>query len=380
MTDIAIIGSGLAGLSLAQSLLERGVDAASITIVDAADEERASDVPGTLMHPFPGRSMKPKPGHMAMAEASVEYLRRLADEMADGAIVELPMARPLSRKSEETGEMGERLRSSWEEARADYPAWFHSRLVTGEELAKVDKNLAQFDEAIVYEPAFSVDTNALRRHLRAKFRDGGVRLIDETPVERLERTESRWRLVTKGEPIEADKVVLALGYGIAEWFPGLPIHGRGGEVMISRPAEGAELHCIINASGHVAPKGDGTWSAGSTYWSPEEFAERTDALAKEQLLERCTRLVPALADAEPVAIGRGVRAMYRGDNRPLVGRVPELVDVFVFGAFGSKGLLRIPALAAQLADLLNDVGEIDERMSTGRVKTEKWQPGPGKLG
>ncbi|QDG50230.1 FAD-binding oxidoreductase [Persicimonas caeni] len=374
MTEIAIIGSGLAGLSLTQSLLDRGVDAESITVIDADDDERASDVPGILMHPFPGRSMKPKPGHMAIAQKSVAYLRRLADEMADGAILELPMARPL------IGEMGERLQASWEEARAEYPEWFESRLVAGDELAEVDPNLAAFDEAIVYRPAFSVDTNALRRHLRAKFTQAGVHLVDRTPVERLERAGDRWRLVTDAEPIEADKVILALGFGIAEWFPGLPIHGRGGEVMIVRPPDDGELRCIINASGHVAPKGDGTWSAGSTYWSPEEFDGRTDELAKTQLLERCTRLVPALEGGEPVSYGRGIRAMYRGDNRPLVGDVPGLPDAFVFGAFGSKGLLRIPALADQLAAHLCDAGEIGERASTARVKTDKWTPAAGKLG
>jgi glycine/D-amino acid oxidase-like deaminating enzyme len=393
--QITIIGAGLAGLALTQSLLDQSIDGGQITLVDAGDAARASDVPGTLMHPFPGRSMRPKRGQLASAKTSVDFLRRLRAEAGDGAVLELPMARPLLGGKKR--DMADRLRDSWKASKDDYPDWFDSRIVRGEALAEVDPNLARYDEALVYSPAFSVNTHDVRSHLRAKFRDQGVRLIDDTRVERLERVADKWRVVTSGEGSlsaqtdQTDQVVLALGWGLAEWFPGLPIRGKGGEVLRARPPEGAELRCVINASGHVAPLagcadaggagcgadgGDRTWSAGSTYWRVDQFNERTDALAISELLERCTPLVAALADSEPITIGRGVRASYRGDNRPLVGPVPGLDDLFVFGAFGSKGLLRIPEFADQLAALLLGGPTIDQRASTARVKREKWLQTP----
>jgi glycine/D-amino acid oxidase-like deaminating enzyme len=381
--DIAIIGAGLSGLTLAQSLLDKGLNGAQITLVDAHDDTRASDVPGTLMHPFAGRSMQPKPGQLTSARTSVDALRRLRDEAGDGAVLELAMARPVSGGDLVGGKkqaMASGLRDTWQASKDDYPDWVDSRLVGGTQLVEVDPRLARYDEALVYSPAFSVDTHKVRRHLRAKFRDAGVHLVDETTVASLERAGGRWHLATDGDYVRATRVVLAVGWGLATWFPGLPIRGKGGEVLIVQPPRGVELGCIINASGHVAPRGDGTWSAGSTYWSASRFGARTDEQALTEILERCERLVPELADSEPLEIGRGIRASYRGDNRPLVGAVPTVDDLYVFGAFGSKGLLRIPHLAAQLADHLTagQLGgaNIGQRASTARVNVEKWQPAP----
>lgn len=373
MRDFAIIGAGLAGLLLVRRLLERGVDAEQIVLLDSADAERASDVPSALMHPFPGRSMQPKPGQLDSARASVDALRGLRNEVGADAVLELPMARPL------LGDLGDKLRDSWQEAHADYPDWLDSRLVSGEALSAVDPNLSRFDEALVYTPAFSVDTRAVRRHLRDAFIAAGARVLASTPVDALEPDDGQWMLHTPGESLRARHVVLAVGAGIGDWFPGLPMQNRGGEVWVARPPDDARLTCVINASGHVAPGPDGTWVAGSTYFSPEDFAERDDATARQELLERCARLTPALADAETVSIWRGVRAMYRGDNRPLVGSIPGQPRLYVFGALGSKGLLRIPELANQLADHLLDDAPIDERAETGRVKDEKWEPAAARF-
>ncbi len=372
MTEFAIIGGGLAGLMLTRRLLEKSVDGADIALVDAGGHTRGSDVPAALMHPFPGRSVEPKPGQLTSAKSSVDLLRTLAEEMTSEAIIEMPMVRPL------LGKLGDKLRESFHAARADYPSWLSARIASNDELREMDEPLARFDEALVYTPAFSVDTAKLRAHLRAQFDQAGVALVDDTGVERLERTDAGFELIG-ADGQQARSVVLAVGAGLKDWFPGLPMHGRGGESLVARPPDGAELGYIVNASGHVAPRADGVWVAGSTYWDPEDFDTRTDQRALEELLERCVRLTPALADSEPVQIWRGVRSMYRGDNRPLVGHVPDQDDLFVFGALGSKGLLRIPELADQLADRLLSRAEIDDRATTLRVKREKWTPADGRL-
>ncbi len=369
MPELAIIGAGFAGLILADTLVTRGADPADLAVVDADDAARASDVPGALMHPFPGRSLEPKPDQFSLAEASIDYLRGLK-EATDDAIVELPMARPL------VGRLGESLRTSFEAMQGRFPAWFDARIARGAELGDIDPLLAQFDDVLVYTPAFSVDPGRVRRHLRERLEAAGVTFVDHTRVECVEQSAGRWTLWTSAEPVEAGSVVLALGFGLARWFPGLPIRGKGGEVLAVRPPKGAELGCVINASGHLAPLADGTWVAGSTYWSADELGGRDDDKAIAELLERCAPLAAPLADATPVRLGRGVRAAYRGDNRPLVGPVPGQPGLFVFGAFGSKGLFRIPRLARTLADHLLDAAEIDPRSTTARVKPAKWHLAP----
>ena len=335
-------------------------------MVDADDPARASDVPAVLMHPFPGRSLEPKPDQFVLAEASIDYLRGL-EAATDAAIVELPMARPLA------GELGESLRTSFQRMQGDLPAWFDARISRGAELVDLDVNLAGFDDVLVYTPAFSADARKVRAHLRGRLDQAGVARVDHTRVQRVQPAGACWRLQTNAGAIAARTVVMALGFGLARWFPGLPIRGKGGEVLVARPPAGAELGCVINASGHLAPLPDGTWAAGSTYWRADQLQARTDEEATAALLERCAPLAAALADATPVRLGRGVRAAYRGDNRPLVGPVPAQPGLFVFGAFGSKGLFRIPYLADTLAQHLLDGHELHARAHTARVKAAKWQ-------
>jgi glycine/D-amino acid oxidase-like deaminating enzyme len=373
MHDIAIIGAGLAGTILARRLLEAGVDGTRIALLDAGGGARGSDVPAALMHPFPGRSMEPKAGQMRSAKASVDLLRTLSAEIGDDAIRELPMVRPL------LGEMGDKLRSTWEQARADYPAWFDSRLASGADLAELADELGRFEQVLVYTPAFSVDTASLDTHLSTQIGAAGAAVYADTTVERVERRGGGWRLRTDSGEVDAKQVVLAAGWGLRTWFEGLPIRGRGGESLVVRPPPEARLACIVNASGHVAPGSGDTWVAGSTYWSPDEFDQRSDAAAVDELVRRCARLTPAIRDGQTVELWRGIRAMYRGDNRPLVGGVAEIDGLYVFGALGSKGLLRIPELAAQLADLLLGRGQIDERATTHRVDADKWRPNPERV-
>lgn len=377
MIDIAVIGGGLAGSVLVRRLLERGHPAERIALIDAARPTRASNVPAALMHPFPGRSMRPREGQLTSARASIELLRALADEMSGEGIVELPMIRPL------VGELGEKLLDSWRQSADDYPHWFDSRLVPGEALAERQPAIAPFERALVYEPAFSVDTRAVAAHLRAEFDGAGVALFESTHIERIVHRTTSWRLESDdGDTLAARRVVLANGWGLRRWFPDLAIRGRGGEVLVAPPPEGAKLTAIVNASGHVAPRADGAWVAGSTYWDPDEFSARTDEQARRDLVERCARLTPALAEADPDActIWRGVRTMYRGDNRPLVGPVAGLERVFAFGGFGSKGLLRIPHLAERFAASLLDDEPIPERASTARVEPGKWRPRSAHIG
>ena len=56
--DILIIGSGIAGLLVAENLLHYN---AKVRIIDSADSRRGSGSPSAIMHAFPGRSLQPHP-------------------------------------------------------------------------------------------------------------------------------------------------------------------------------------------------------------------------------------------------------------------------------------------------------------------------------
>ena len=59
MKDCTIVGAGLAGLLLAEKLIEGGLK--HLTLIDSKDPFCASNAPLAICHPFPGRSLKPHP-------------------------------------------------------------------------------------------------------------------------------------------------------------------------------------------------------------------------------------------------------------------------------------------------------------------------------
>src|SRR5690606_11412044 len=86
--DVAIVGGGVAGLTLAYELVRRG---ASVVLVDAgastgasagepAVRAAASLVPAALLNPHRGRTARARPGDMAGLEAFWRLARRLEEE------------------------------------------------------------------------------------------------------------------------------------------------------------------------------------------------------------------------------------------------------------------------------------------------------------
>lgn len=369
MNKYAIIGGGLAGLNLAVSLLERDVPADRITVVDAETAERGSAAPGALLHPFPGRKAAPKNENFRVFRAARRFVEWVDETLDDPSIVEgVPVARPLR-----DDDLGESLHTSWETHRDSYPDWLRNDVGPGTRFPELDAGLERFDRVLVYEPGYVVHLDKLCRHLGEYLETEGIHRID-AEVTGLEAADGDWHVDGPDAPVSADRVVLAMGFGLHPWFPDLATSGRGGELWVATPPSGGSLGCIVNASGHVGPRGDGRWVAGSTWWSPDE---RTPAQSPDQahraLLERCAPLVPALHDAEVHRIWGGVRCNF-GDHQPLVGPIPGQSDLYVLGALGSKGLFRAPYFAGRLADHLLDDASLPRLARSTRISAPKWRP------
>ncbi len=366
--DVAIVGGGLAGMTLAQTLVaDHDPDPDSLVLFDADSARRGSDAPGALLHPFPTRSLIPHPQAMEGCRTSVRYIRRWADTIGDGAIRSMPMVRPIF-----DDHVGERMLETWHKSKGEYPDWLDIQHVEGHELDRWDDRLPEVEEAIVYDSAYSVDLATVRERLLDRLAERGVDVRRPDPVDAIEYDGDTWQ-VSAETSVCADRVVLAFAHRMAAWFPDLDVRGRGGELMVAEPAEVEPLQCAVNASGHIAPHADGSWVVGSTWWDPEDFDERTDREAAADLFERGGRLLSSLSEAEVDSIWRGVRVKYR-DHWPLVGPIPGGEDLFAMTAFGSKGLFRVPFFAERLAEfLLTGEDDIDDRAHTGRVDDEEWR-------
>lgn len=367
----AVVGGGLAGLLCARRLAERAAKPSDVTLVDASDPRRGSNSPAAIFHPFPGRSMRPSDHRLAAARATLVHLERWRSELGSDDVEPTTMVRPLF-----DDYLGEKIGDSWSEHVGDYPAWFEGERLPVEAIRSLVPSPDGIDEALVYRPAYVVDLAAVCRHLTERLEELGV-VRRDARVASLERRDSGWRLA--GTDVRADRVVLALGAETAEWFPGVPIDLRGGEILIGASENAHLLDGVLNAGGHVAPVGDGAIAAGSSWFDGERIDERTDEMAIEDVVGRCARLFPSIEELEGTRVWRGVRAAF-GDHQPLVGPIPDLPDVHVLSAFGSKGLLHIPRHATCLADWLTDARRhLPELADARRMNPDTWKPFP-KIG
>jgi len=374
MTNFTLVGGGLGALVLAESLIEEGTAPGDIRIVDADRPDRASDNPGAIFHPFPGRSLEPVPRKMQFVEATLRRLDHWRETLDAPPIRETTMIRPLR-----DDHLRERLEESWAGA-SGYPDWFEGRRVDADTLAGLGAHLRGYDGGFVYGPAFSVDLGELTSLLADRLAAAGVRLDRARHIDRLERIEGGWRLACRsGGSTEARRVVLALGAALDAWFEPLAMRSRGGEMLHLRDLDADALDHIVNAGGHVAPHPRGGIVAGASWWDPGELSNRDDASAVDAILERCEPLYPPVTEADERVVWRGVRAIF-GDHQPLVGPIPGHEDLRVFGAFGSKGLLRIPYHAEQFArQLLDKPADVPDLSKTTRMGEDNWRSADGRV-
>jgi glycine/D-amino acid oxidase-like deaminating enzyme len=370
MYDTGIIGGGLAGLLTARALLARGIEGSEVVVYDAADLYRGSDNPGAMLHPFPGRLLRRKSDLMMLAYLSASSL---LDETAiandDVVAFRGPMVRPLL-----DGDVGRAFLQSWQDHRANYPDKITDRRVERAELEGLGPFGETFDEAIVYEPAYSVDMAGWLAQLKRWLQEKGVTFRAER-VEELERRLSSWAMHTDARSDAAENCVLAVGPVLARWFPELNIQPTGGALLVV-DAGGLELSAAVSAGGHIAPLGDGRWVAGATWWHDDEFERIPDDDAAEAVIERVRHLIPVIGELERLQVWRGVRAVHANDRRPIVGEVPGHAGLYVCSGFGSKGLLWGAWTAKLLSLGITRGGKMPHLVSTERLARKWWLPGP----
>jgi glycine/D-amino acid oxidase-like deaminating enzyme len=115
--------------------------------------------------------------------------------------------------------------------------------------------------------------------------------------------------------------------------------------------------------------------AGATWFEPSAIDERSDRAAIDEIRQKTSAIAPHIQQAEVRRTWRGVRFMLGHIAGPLVGPIPTLPDAFVAGAFGSKGLLRIPWAARHLArHIVENEAEMPEPMRASRIEQRWWAP------
>ena len=349
--EIAIVGGGLIGLSIAWRLAQAGRSVAVVEretigsgaslaatgmLAPAAEHEPGSDP----LLPLALDSLRRWPGFRDELEATTGHD---IDYREDGTLV-LAIGR----------DEVERLRFRYDLQRR---SGITAEWVAGTEIRRREPALRPSVTAGVFCPLdHQVDPSRVMTALARACRGVGVALVENSPVVALERTAGRVTgLRTADGVLQADTVVLAAGAwsgegGLLPQGLALPVRPLKGQSLALKTTArtGTLSHMVWTEQVHMAPKGDGRIVVGATV-EDCGFRPGVTAGGLYALLEGARRVLPGIEEMEVEAVWSGFRPT-SDDDAPILGEIaPGLV---VATGHHRNGYLLAPVTADAIAALV----------------------------
>ncbi len=314
MSDVTIIGAGVAGLWAAYTLSQRGITPRLIDRAGAPGAHGCSWWAGGMLAPYCEGALS-EPVVIAHGQRAAADWAEVTQVRHHGSLVVT-----LARDRAELDRFAQRTQGH--------------RRVTGDALSTLEPDLAQPGrEALFYETEAHLTPRLALSDLRKILAARGI-VVEQAEM--------------KPEDV-AGPVLDCRGMAAAAHLPGLrAVRGekvmlRSAEVSLTRPVRLLHPRHPL----YIVPRGDGVFMLGATQI---ESARRGPITARAllELLSAAYALHPAYAEAEVIETGADLRPAF-ADHVPRVvqqGRVLHLNGLF------RHGYLMAPALARQAADFL----------------------------
>ena len=350
-TDVAIIGGGLIGLSIAWRLAQAG---RAVTVVERDTVGSGASLAATGML---APAAEHEPGSDPLLPLALESLRRwpaFRDEL------EAASGRAIDYRTDGTLVLAigrdevDRLRFRYDLQRRSGVA---AEWIAGTEVRRREPALRPSVTAGVFCPQdHQVDPRLVMEALVAACRAGGVRIVEGACVTALDWTGGRVTgLSTAKGALRAETVILASGAwsgegGLLPDALALPVRPLKGQSLALKttPRTGTLTHMVWTEQVHMAPKGDGHLIVGATV-EDCGFRPGVTAGGLYALLEGARRVLPGIEEMEVQAVWSGFRPT-SDDDAPILGEIaPGLV---VATGHHRNGYLLAPVTADAVAALV----------------------------
>ncbi len=170
--------------------------------------------------------------------------------------------------------------------------------------------------------------------------------------------------------IAFERIVFSEGYRGKEnpYFDYLPLQQTKGETLIIQ-TDAIPENESVNRKCFILPMGDQQFKVGSTYeWDSTDLSITEEG--KQAILEKVAYLT-----SEPVEVVHqeaGVRPT-TPDRRGMMGQHPEHKNLYIFNGLGTKGYLIAPLLSEEFVDYLIDGKALNSEVDSARFTAKHYR-------
>lgn len=343
MTDYVIVGSGLAGIAFAETLLQHNK---SFVVFDN-NSQSSSSIAGGLYNPVILKRFSEVWNAKPQLELANEFYTAIEKKLALQFDFKIPIYRKFFSVEEQ---------NNWFTA-SDKPnlAPFLSTTIIHKKYNGID---SPFGYGEVLQTGY-VDTIALLTHYHTYLKSLNFFISDTFDYTEVKTYDDH----IEYQSIKAKHIVFAEGFGMHSnpFFNQFPLDGTKGELFIIRAAD-LDLDVIINTSVFILPLGNNLFKVGATYnW--EDKTNTPTAEGKQELIDRINEILNC--DFEIVEHFAGVRPTVK-DRRPLLGTHPKHSNLHILNGLGTRGVMLAPTLAKDLYDFIENGKSLDKTIDIKR--------------
>jgi len=358
--DATILGAGIAGLSVADELIGRGL---KVAIIDKKlPGSGASGAPLVLANPATGRRAK----MTWKADLCYQHLKNVLEsvqqETEQPFFTENGVLRPALTK-----EMAEDFERSPE--KYDWPDnWIE--WIPEKEFKNKYPFFGDNYGGLHIRKAFSIDPIPFLRSYSDTLVKKGLQTIYNSSVH-INSDSKQLKVISSDQEAEfkSEIVIYAVGSAITdmnEWNF-LDFSSIKGQTISLDLEEELPFRESISSLGYMAadPVKRNRLVIGSTYEHHFDHV-KPDQNGKKALLSKLERTLPGLKSAiKSTDQWAGVR-IAMNDHQPVIGRHPEKENLFIISGLGSKGMIQSRYLAKLLSDQIIENQEPPEEVSISR--------------
>lgn len=346
MLDYIIVGSGLAGIAFAETLIQNQKS----FVVFENQSQNSSRVAGGLYNPV----ILKRFSQVWDAQRQLTLANQFYAQIEAKLKVQVDFKMPIYRKFFSIEEQ-----NNWFAA-SDKPSLspFLSTTIVHKKYKAID---SPFGYGEVLHTGY-LDTDVFLNAYQAYLKGQDILVSYAFRYENLLITDE----MVMYDHFQAKHIVFAEGFGMHAnpYFKNLPLDGTKGELLIIK-APDLNLDVIINTSIFILPLGDNLFKVGATY----NWEDKTDLPTEEGKVELGERIREILqCEFEIVSHFAGVRPTVN-DRRPLLGTHPSHKNIHILNGLGTRGVMLAPAMALDLFEYIENKKPLDKSVDIRRYIT-----------